>query len=770
MKKTSKSNCISLFAVVLLISFSLSSRINNATANGIGPSQIFNTNLTFDEYSKFTTDILNNNSINISLPSSSWSIQDIELNFTDIKFGKENKIIEDQYYAGNYSRVFYQNIGLRAHGLAMQLKLTEPTTIYGVEFFGVKLERANPTIINFEIRGYDTLNNKPNSSVYATMGINISTTEGWYRQIFPSAILLTEGNYFLVINGSNVLTVNDDRIWWYYNNINPSDSSLYSSSYDQTDQWTTGVQGQTFLHKLIQKVNTPVYPENINMTVNIDDHLYQISNSTSEGKGFLSKTTVDFTPNSDHYQIIVDNQASKSLLFNVSYHVTLSNNFITSCSVVVQNGTSNKWSVKPTIIRQPTNYSISLNYPSSWENITVLKDSLNITSSVVIRTTERIILLLNDSITVGADWEITAYSPSIEFELNILRTEYNLGQEIEFLLQTPIFSGTYIFVLLDSAGIPVKNQTLVYPPGILFSYNLSLTDLDGTYTAYVFWFSASETNAGVQTQTFEISIYEPPPPPPTPPPDFSLPLLIGLIVLGAVIVVLVSVITVKRIQKNKRTKLEKFLSKCTDISNINDVIVIDTKSGIDIFSQSFGGRKLDTSLISGFLQAISNFGSTISEAAKESRTMTIEYKDSIVMQTDFVNLKLIVTLKETPSSNFKFIMEDLAYDIYKNYGEEIDKFTGILKPFHNMGELIEKHLNIRFLYPLEIVEKPKIKLNASEKAMVSKARNFMEESNFSYFYSLYLMPANTCTPKDYEVIFSLIEKGVFRPTKKELPE
>ena len=764
MKKTRRLKLIGLLSISFIIFISLFSKINNVSAAGTGPLQKFNRNFTLNEFSNFNETVLNANLINISLPSTSWSIKDIELNFTDIKFGKETVTVEDQMYAGNYSPVYFQNAANWNKGLAMQLKLTEPTTIYGVHLYGEKVERANPTIINFEIRGYDTLNNKPNSSVYATMGINMTITEGWHIQIFPSEVLLPKGNYFLVINGSNVISVNDDRIWWYYNDINPTDSSLYSSYYDQTDQWSAGIQGQTFLYKLIQKVNTPVYPEEINMTVNIDNQPYSISNSSSEGKGYLGKTAIDFAPNSESYQIIVNNQASESLLFNVTYYITLSNNFIAPCSVAVQNGISNEWSVRPAIVRQPTNYSVLFNFPSNWEKISVLRDVDNITTSVIVDTVGHKILILNDLITDGADWEINASSPNFVFFINAPKTEYLVGQEIQFSLLSPP-PGTYTFILLNSAGTTRKNQTITVPPATPFSYNLTMSDLDGTYTAYIFYFSASQTNVGVQTQTFEVSIYEPPPPPP---PDFSLLLIIGLIVLGVAVIVLVSVIGYKRIKKGKRAKLEKFLSTCTDISIINDVIVIDTKSGIDIFSQSFGGRKLDTSLISGFLQAISNFGSTISEAAKESRTLTIEYKDSIVMQTEFVNLKLIVTLKENPSSNFKFIMEDLAYDIYKHYGEEIDKFTGILGPFQNMNKLIEKHLKVSFLYPLTIVDNPKVKLSTAEKQMVERARNFMKENNFNHFYSLYLLPENACTPKDYKAIFSLIENGIFKPTKKSI--
>ena len=135
------------------------------------------------------------------------------------------------------------------------------------------------------------------------------------------------------------------------------------------------------------------------------------------------------------------------------------------------------------------------------------------------------------------------------------------------------------------------------------------------------------------------------------------------------------------------------------------------------------------------------------------------------MQTEFVNLKLIITLKENPSPNFKFVMEDLAYDIYKQYGAEIDKFAGILKPFKNMNVLIEKHLNTSFLLPLIVKLNPKIKLSKSEKEMVIKASAFMKENKFDYFHSLYLMPENTSSPKDYQTIFNLIEKGIFQPKK-----
>ena len=136
--------------------------------------------------------------------------------------------------------------------------------------------------------------------------------------------------------------------------------------------------------------------------------------------------------------------------------------------------------------------------------------------------------------------------------------------------------------------------------------------------------------------------------------------------------------------------------------------------------------------------------------------------------TEFVNLRVIVILKQKPSENFVYDIESLAYDIYKYFGKQIDKFTGILKPFHPINKLVEHHLNVSFLYPLsvDLSLKSKTKLVQDEKNMIEKARNFLKENDSKYFYSLYLLPENMCSPNDFDTITRLIEKGVFRPFHK----
>jgi hypothetical protein len=202
--------------------------------------------------------------------------------------------------------------------------------------------------------------------------------------------------------------------------------------------------------------------------------------------------------------------------------------------------------------------------------------------------------------------------------------------------------------------------------------------------------------------------------------------------------------------------------------DIEYIIVLHKKSGIDVYSKAFGDKKVDPTLISGFLQAIQNFGSEVLGRAKESRTFKVEYQKSILLMTEFVNLRLIVIMKESPSKNFLYTIESLAYDIYHNYGNLFDDFQGNLQEFQGIRNLLEEHLGISFLYPLTIDYSIKMKLTQLERELIKRASELMRDNNLNYFYSIYLLPDNVCTPKDFEIINELIRKRVFNPIDIDL--
>ena len=738
---------ITLLISVLFFSLFYQSRFINAQGNGL--SLDIPNKFDLNEYSNINGSNIRISVVNISLPSTDWNITKVNLKFSNLTFYKETVIIEDQ--SVDYERVYYQNPTFHNYGLATQIKLNERATIYGVFIYGRRVASQD---IQVQIQGYNGINNTPNGTILASTIINMSSTNGWYFQNFSIPITLPKGNYFLVLNGTNLSSAGNTYYWYY--NSSPKDPSLNSSSGYETS-WIDGVNNKTFLYKLNYKVEPLLYPDIFNMSVKINNQYYKVLNGTFEGYGYLTRSFFNYFPDSSKLTLPVHNNISNSLKFNLTYHLNLEKVLTTQGITDVEESKSNQWILYPNFNRQTFNYSVKFDFPKSWSNISVLLDEQDLTTNVTIDLGGRFIFIPNNTITQDSGWELRANSPNILFNLSAPKTEFNLGQELRFSLEEPIIPGNYTFILIDSADIEETRIKKIIPiDDNIFSYELPTTSPDGTYIAYVFW--NNETDAGAQSQEFLISS-----PNSGQPPDLSM--LITIIILS--IVVPVSGISIyigaKRIVKKRKYNMERLLNKCIDILNLNYLIVTDNKSGLDVYTESYGDKKLDSSLISGFLQAVREFGTHVAE--KDTRIVKLDYKDTIILMKEFVNIRLILNMKDAPSEDFIYSIESLAYEIYKRYGDQIENFRGNVKKFSGIKNLIEKHLNVSFLLPFKVVENPKIRLSPSEKAMVNKAIKFVKDHKFDYFYSLYLLPANECTPKDAETILNLIEKGIFKPIK-----
>ncbi|MFX1498438.1 MAG: hypothetical protein ACFFBH_13005 [Promethearchaeota archaeon] len=740
---------IGLLLLIFFIAFNHNIRLLKAQPSG--SSLPIQNKFAINEFSNVEGKELGVKSVNITLPSTEWNISKIKMNFTDMEFNKEIFIGEDQKSSiSDYFRVYYQNINQYRYGLGVQIKLFEPAIIYGAYIYGYKLPTTT-TVIQVQIRGYNSIANIPNSTVFTTTNINMSTTEGWYLQKFPAPISLPKGNYSLVLYGTVPL---NNPYYWFYNGLTSQYTDLYISEY-KTSWDSTGSgfgQNRTLLHKLIIKYTTPLYPENINMSVKINDNFYQVINDTVEGNGIFTHAYSDFLPKTNPLEISVYNRVSQNLFFNASFHLNLEKIEICQGSVTVKESGSNDWSVFPILDRQTFNYSAEFYFPISWSNLTLFRNEVEIHSpNVTIDLGHNIMLIPNNTIILGAEWEIKANSPKILFSLNAPKTEYYLGQELQFSLAPPVLEGNYTYILINSADIEEFKIVKTIPPeNNIFSYELPLTSPDGNYIAYVYW--NNQTDAGVMSQQFSISH------PVSPPEDNTLFYIVIFILIAAPILAITAFIAYKRLSRARTYKMQRLLEKCVDILNLNYLIVTDIKSGIDIYSQSFGEQKADSSLISGFLQAVRAFGSEV--AADKDKTVKIEYKNSILLMTEFVNVRLILNMKAEPSVDFHYAVESLAYDVYKEYGKLIDDFHGNVKDFQGIKGLVEKHLNVSFIYPLKI-ENAKVKLTSAEREMVEKAKKLMKDNNLDHFYTLYLLPANECSPKDAQTILNLIEKGVF---------
>jgi len=746
-----------LYVLLTILFFTFIPQIKVNLADFTGISLEINAKFELIEYSSKQGYFENVSTIDISLPSNTWKIDDIELNFDEMEFGTEEKIIEDIPSDSIIINKFND-------GYAVQMKIDDPTIIYGVEIYGYNESTENVPII-IQINGYNNFTNSPNATLYGFSLLNIpySDTPSWHTQEFSNPIFLKRGNYFLIIDGSSIGNSPKSKYYWYFNDVNPRNPDLYVSKYD-SGSWFEGFQGAPFLYKVNQKVNASFFPEEINMTAQIDGNLYEIENGPNCGKGYLKKNNLNYSPNKNELNINIKNNKTDSLKFHFNYSIKISNNFLAPSVLNIKSNAINEWLITPEIHRYSNNDTVKFRIPENWCNLNIFKNDELINSSVIIDLPNNLLIFPNDTIETGAFWEIYGYSPHIEVRLDVAKSDYYLGQELKFALELPIKPGNYTFILIDPVGLEEFRDTLVIPSDEnKFSHVIPNNQIEGNYTAYVFW--NNRTDAGFQSQIFSLSYL----PSSVTPQDFSLIFIIGGVTLGGSFIGISSFVIVKKVESRHREKLKLNLEKCSDLMNLQYVIVLDKKSGIDLYSNSFNNAKeLDTTLISGFLQAIHNFGDEVIDEAKGTKIVKIEYKNSIIIMTEFVNLRLIVIMKQKPSENFIYDIDSLSYDIFKYFGKEIDKFTGILKPFHAINRLVEHHLNTTFLYPLSVNLSPKskMKLSQNEKSMVEKALNFLAETNSKYFYSLYLLPENTCSPDDFDTISRLIKNGIFQPYQK----
>ena len=623
--------------------------------------------------------------------------------------------------------------------------------------------------IKFQLRGFNETDKRPNNTIYRSIDLNLSFNLDWYYQNFSDPITLSTGNYSLVMNGSNILSV-ASKFYWKINDISPKVPYLHTSKY--IDDWSIGTINTTFLYKLNQRVERSYYPKSINMTTEFNGKVYKIINGPLIGTGTLNINDTSYFLNKTNLILPIKINKTVTIIFNCNYSINLINKFSSRSSVIIKENLNNRWSITPFISRISQNYYIQFNIPKNWYNLTIFRkvNTLweNVTSYVTINMDNRFVIIPNNTILSGASWEITANSPNINFNLIFPNTEWEIEKKMQFSVVPPIIQGNLTFVLINTLGFSEIIQVkIVNSEEIVFTFDIPSTYLNGTYIAKVYW--NNNTDAGVQSQVFSISIPEAPPPEPTPSEPID-PLLIILIVVasvGATLMGFVSYRLVRSLRIKRAEEAQKIFNKCMDILNLDYLMVTDKKSGLSVYDRKFTGKEMEGTLISGFLQAIHQFGIELIKIEDQSQTIKLEYANSIIIMTEFVNLRLILIMKESPSRNFLYSIDDLAYDIYKEYGNLVDSFNGDVKPFKGIEELLRKHLNISFIYPLKLATKvgsENIKIKPDERAYINKAVSYMKQTHKKHFYIASLLPEKTCSPKDIEYIMDLIEKNIFQLT------
>lgn len=709
----------------------------------------------------------NVSSVDIDLNTSRWNVSQLELEITNMTFINETKVIEDNPIDEEEISKFsgYDR-------LAVQMNINAKTIIYGIYIYG-RNSSTEDKDIRFQIGYYDEIKGCPNGTIFHDNPLNMtkSVGEGWHLQKFNPTLNLSRGKYSIIINGDAIGGSPKSEYYWSTCTENPKYPDLNRSIYN--GEWLSGKSGEPFLYKLIQRVNETFYPLEINMTAKINGNDYPILNKSKSGTGNLS-ISFNYTlfPNTSNWSIPIKNNVSDALIFNVSYHIKLNHTLTSVGSVYIKKNQDNLWILNPFLDRFGYNYTVIYDYPDHWNIRNIFRGGDNVTSDSGITYDGGSLYINNSTILYDSVWKIEATSIRYNLTINTEgKTSYKAGELLGFFVEKPPPGGNCNIILVDPIGIIFHTQTNESSGSdILFQYNLPTNSRNGEWTTYVFW--NNETDAGMQTQAFQISggvsgITFLPPESTTTGIDPLLLTIIFITISGVAGISVVSYSVIRKIRKNLELYRKKQQNRAYDILNLQDVIVISKESGLNVYEEHYSGRAVDATLVSGFLDAIRSFGIELTGASHQTQTISLEYKDSIVIMSEYKNFRLIFIMSDKPSEEFYKNLNELSYEIGEKYGEKIEKYSYDTRAFVGLHDVIQKHLKTAFIFPLRISEPEDIKLSSTERDIINSANRFMKQNNLDYFFVSFLFTEEKIRPEQIEAIFNLIEKDILQPIELE---
>jgi hypothetical protein len=197
-----------------------------------------------------------------------------------------------------------------------------------------------------------------------------------------------------------------------------------------------------------------------------------------------------------------------------------------------------------------------------------------------------------------------------------------------------------------------------------------------------------------------------------------------------------------------------------DLVKISYIMIIHKNVGVSIYNKQISLEGIDSDLISGFLQAISQFRSEIKKGstADKGRGFEMDYGDFKIVITDGNYVRCALILDGTPSEKLKESQRLFTEDFEKRFGLILKDFTGDITPFREADNLVEKHFNVSLVYPLQLGKHyGVIKLKGLEKTLVEVAEQIQKERKFFFISSLLNYALAGSKASRDEVISTIIE-------------
>jgi hypothetical protein len=258
--------------------------------------------------------------------------------------------------------------------------------------------------------------------------------------------------------------------------------------------------------------------------------------------------------------------------------------------------------------------------------------------------------------------------------------------------------------------------------------------------------------------------------------DFILFMDTFLQLLPYMLAILVGIVIVIAIRRHKHQKLRRIWSNeamvLDDLVNISYIMIIHKDVGVSIFNKQITMEGIDSDLISGFLQAISQFRQEFQKGARKeqlSKGFEMDYYDFKIIITDGAFARVALVLDKSPSDQLKENQTAFTNEFEYKFKAKLERFDGDLAPFKETDPLIEKYFNITLMYPLKLAPyRDVFKLNSLEKSLIGIAEQIQKERKFFFVSSLLSFSiAGRKESRDeiISTILSLKNRGILIPVE-----
>jgi hypothetical protein len=146
----------------------------------------------------------------------------------------------------------------------------------------------------------------------------------------------------------------------------------------------------------------------------------------------------------------------------------------------------------------------------------------------------------------------------------------------------------------------------------------------------------------------------------------------------------------------KRAQTLKFLDmKVKDANNLQYILIFHRDSGACLFDYSCSELKFNSDLITGFLQAISSFGSEI-DAKGASILEEIKWRGFVIAISEGNYVKTAFICKDSPSTSLKSNIKYFLVNFEKQFHYELINWTGNYQSFKKTVDLVEKFFKVGY--------------------------------------------------------------------------